>query len=85
LHGKLTENWIRNIARYQDGHRDYLALRNHYAGEGNSTRCIADAKCIQATLHYKSEHALPFSKFLDSLQKMFTIFYEEKEPLTERA
>ena len=85
LHGELTENWIRNIARYQDGRRDYLALRNHYAGEGNSTRRIADAKRIQATLHYKSERALPFSKFLDSLQKMFTIFYEEKEPLTERA
>jgi uncharacterized membrane protein YgcG len=33
----------------------------------------------------KSERALPFSKFLYSLQKMFTIFYEEKEPLTERA
>jgi hypothetical protein len=85
LHDELTENWIRNIARYQDGHRDYLALRNHCAGEGNLTRHIANAKHIQATLHYKSECALPFNKFLDSLQKMFTIFYEEKDPLTERA
>jgi hypothetical protein len=78
LHGELTENWIRTIARYQDVHRDYLALRNHYAGEGNSTHHIADAKRIQATLHYKSERALPFSKFLDSLQKMFTISYEDQ-------
>jgi hypothetical protein len=53
LHGELTENWIRNIARYQDGCRLYLALRNHYAGEGSSTRRIVDAKRIQATLHYK--------------------------------
>jgi hypothetical protein len=85
LHGELTENWIRTIARFQDGRRDMTALRNHYAGEGNSTRRIADAKRIQATLHYKNERALPFSKFLDSLQKMFNIFYEEKEPFTERA
>jgi hypothetical protein len=28
---------------------------------------------------------LPFNKFLDSLQRMFTIFEEENEPLTERA
>jgi hypothetical protein len=84
LHDKLTENWIRNIARYQDGRHDYLALRNHYAGEGNSTHRNADAKRIQATLHYKSERALPFSKFLGSLRKMFTIFSEEKEPFTKR-
>ena len=62
-----------------------LTLRRHYAGEGNSTRRIADAKRIQSTLHYKTERALPFNKFLDALQKMFTIFEEEKEPLTERA
>jgi hypothetical protein len=49
------------------------------------TRRIADAKRIQATLHYKSECALPFSKFLDLLQKMFTIFDKEKEPFTKCA
>ena len=62
-----------------------IALRRHYAAEGNSTRRIADAKRIQNTLHYKTEQALPFNKFLDSLQRMFTIFEEENEPLTERA
>ena len=60
------------------------ALRCHYAGEGNSTRRIADAKQIQQSIHYKSERALSFSKFLDSLQRMFTIFEDEGEPLTER-
>jgi hypothetical protein len=85
LQGENTENWIRSIARYQDGRRDMIALRRHYAGEGNSTRRISDAKKIQNTLHYKTERALPFNKFLDSLQKMFTIFEEENEPLTERA
>ena len=59
------------------------ALRNHYAGKGNSTHRIADAKRIQMALHYKSKRALPFNKFLDSLQKMFMIFQEEGEPLME--
>jgi hypothetical protein len=85
MHGELTENWIRTIAHYQDGCRNMIALRRHYAGEGNSTRCIANAKRIQSTLHYKSERALSFNKFLDLLQKMFTIYYEENEPLTECA
>jgi hypothetical protein len=85
LQGENTENRIRNIAKYQDGRRDMFALRRHYAGEGNSTRRIADAKRIQNSLHYKTERALPFNKFLDSLQRMFTIFEEENEPLTERA
>jgi hypothetical protein len=85
LQGEQSESWIRNIARFQDGRRDIIALCRHYAGEGNSTRRISDAKRIQSTLHYKSERALPFNKFLDSLQRMFTIFEEENEPLSERA
>lgn len=85
LQGELTENWIRPLAPYQDGRRDMIALRNHYAGEGNSTRRISDANRIRSSLHYKSERSLPFGKFMDSLQRMFTIFEEEGEPLTERA
>ena len=65
LQGENTENWIRNIAKYQDGRCDMIALRRHYAGEGNSTRRIADAKRIQSSLHYKTERALPFNKFFD--------------------
>ena len=80
-----TVNWIHPIAHHQDGHHDMLTLHNHYTSEGNSTHCIASAKHIQMTLYYKSECALPFSKFLDSLQKMFTVFQEEGEPLTEQA
>ena len=86
LQRENTENWICNIAKHQDGSRDMIALRRHdYAGNDNYTRRIADAKRMQATLHYKTERALPFNKFLDSLQKMFTIFEDENEPLTERA
>jgi hypothetical protein len=63
-----------------------IALHCYYAGEGNSTHHIGDANRIQSTLHYKSKRALPFNKFLlNTLQKMFTIFEEENEPLSERA
>jgi hypothetical protein len=62
-----------------------LALCHPYAGKGNLTHCNVEAKRIQSTLHYKSEHALPFHKFLDSLQRMLTIYFDEKELLTERA
>jgi hypothetical protein len=55
-----------------------VALRRHYAGEANSTRRIADPKKIQSSLSYKTERGLPFNKLLDSLQRMFTIFEEEK-------
>jgi hypothetical protein len=43
LHGEPTETWIRSLSHFQDGRCDMLALRRHYAGEGNSTRRIADA------------------------------------------
>ena len=85
LRGENTESWIRAIAKHQDGRRDMTTLRCHYAGQGNLTRCIADTKKIQTTLHYKLERALPFNKFLDTLQRMFTIFEEENKPLTEHA
>ncbi len=85
LQGENSEDWICSIAKYKDGRRDMIALRRHFAGEGNSARCIADAKRLQATLHYKTERALPSSKFLVLLQKMFTIFEDKNELLTERA
>jgi hypothetical protein len=74
LQGKNTETWIQSLARDNDGRCDMTALRHHYAGEGYTTRRIADAKRIQNTLHYKSKRALPFGIFLGKLQNMFTIF-----------
>ncbi len=58
---------------------DMQALRNHYSGEGNTSRRIAVAERTRETLHYKSERAMQFSAFLDKLQKMFNIFEEEGE------
>ena len=85
LQGILTKNWIHFSAHCQDGHCDMITLHNHFAGKGNSTHHISDANQIRLTLHYKSKCAFPFSKLLNSMQKMFTVFQEEGEPLTEQA
>jgi hypothetical protein len=61
-----------------------ITLRNHYSGEGNTSQW-AIAEKTRNTLHYKSEPAMSFSPFLDKLQKMFNIFLEEGEPISETA
>ena len=61
------------------------ALRNHYQGEGNASPHIATVEKLKETVHYKSEHSLTFTTFLDCMQKMFNIFQEEGEELSENA
>ena len=85
LQTETAEQWIKPNARRQSGRDDMQALRNHYSGEGNTSRRIAVAERLRDTLHYKNEKSLQFSMFLDKLQKMFNIFEEEKEEMTEQA
>ena len=85
LQAETAEQWIKPLAKKQNGRADRIALRNHYSGEGNTSRRIAAAEKLRETLHYKNERALPFSTFLDKLQKMFNIFEEENEEITEPA
>lgn len=85
LQTETAEQWIKPLARRQSGRADMKALRDHYSGEGNTSRRIAVAERIRDTLHYKNERAMPFSGFLDKLQKMFNIFEEEKEAITDPA
>ena len=85
LVAESTEQWIKNLAPWVNGRLDMEALRNHYGGEGNASRHIATAEKLRETLHYKSERSMPFSTFLDRMQKMFNIFQEECEELTENA
>lgn len=85
LQTESAEQWIKSIARKQSGRADMKALRNHYSGEGNTSRRIAIAERTRDTLHYKSERAMSFSSFLDKLQKMFNIFVEENEEISEPA
>ena len=83
--GEMSEEWIKKTRRHRNGRADVLALIDHYSGEGNTKRQIADAEKLRDTLHYKTERALPFATFLARLQKMFTLFEENKEPYQEEA
>ena len=81
LVAESAEQWIKNLAPRVNGRLDMKALRNHYGGEGNASRRIATAEKLCETLHYKSERSMPFSTFLDRMQKMFNIFQEEARNL----
>ena len=85
LVAETAEQWIKNLEPHADGHRDMLALHEHYSGEGNASRCIATAERIREGLHYKSKRSLAFSSILDRMQKMFNIYGEEGEEFTENA
>jgi hypothetical protein len=63
---------------------DLEALRNHYGGEGNTSRRIAQAERYRDTLYYKHEKSMSFSTFLDNMQKMFNIFEVENEAISEQ-
>jgi hypothetical protein len=81
----MAEQWIKPIAKKQNGCKDMTLLQNHYSGEGNANRPIAVAEKTRDSLHYKSKRAMSISSFLDKLQKMFNIFDEEGEPISETA
>ena len=61
------------------------ALRDHFSGEGNTSRNIAEAERLRDTLHYKNERAMQFETFLTNMEKMFNIFEKEDEPMKEDA
>ena len=83
--GLPSEDWIKNVSRYKDGRRSMKALRDHFSGEGNATRRIAEAERLRDTLHYKNERSLSFETFLTKCQKMFNIFEQQNEPMEEEA
>ena len=85
LVAETAEQWIKNLEPHANSRRDMLALREHYSGEGNASRCIATAKWMREGLLYKNKRSLVFSIFLDRMQKMFNIYEEEGEEFTENA
>ena len=85
LAAESAEQWIKILVPWVNGRLDMEALRYHYGGESNASRRIATAEKLHETLHYKSERSMPFSTFLDRMQKMFNIFQEEGEEVTENA
>ena len=85
VQGETADEWIKGIKMRCDGRRDMRLLRDHFAGEGNTTRRISEAERLRDTLHYKSERSMSFEVFLDKVQKMLTIFCEEGEEWSEDA
>ena len=85
LVAESAEQWIKDLAPCVNGRHNMEALCNHYGGKGNASRRIATAEKLRESLHYKSKHSLPFSIFLDRMQKTINIVKEEGEQLTENA
>ena len=61
------------------------ALRDHFLGEGNATRILASSEGLCSTLHYKNERSIAFETFLTQCQRMYNIFKQEKEAMSEEA
>ena len=83
--GQASGDWIKATLRHQDGRRSMQALRNHFAGEGNATRNMAEADRLKESLHYKSERSMAFETFLTNCQKMFNIYEKEGEAMPDEA
>lgn len=83
--GGPGEEWMKANATQQNGRTDMLALKAHFSGEGNASRRITEAERIRNNLHYKSEQSLPFSTFLDRLQKMFNIYDKQGKTMSDSA
>ena len=60
-----------------NGRVNFDALSFHCSGEGNVSRHVATADCLQETLQDKSDCAMSFNIFLDIMQKMFNIFRDK--------
>ena len=60
-------------------------LRDHFAGEGNVTRNLAEAKRLHQAICYKSERAMPFENFFTQCQKMCNIFEKEGKEMSGEA
>jgi len=83
--GHNSENWIKKVARFRNGSRTIQALRDHFSGEGNVTRRIAEAERIRDTLQYKNERNLTFETYLTKCEKMYNIFENHGEKMEEDA
>jgi hypothetical protein len=81
VQGEPAEQWIKHLRRQSNGREDILALKAHYGAEGNVARRLADADRLSQQLHYKSEQAMPFERFLNRAQEMFNIYEENKQPM----
>jgi hypothetical protein len=83
--GHPSGDWVKDTLKYSSGRRSMKALRDHFLGEGNATRSLASAENLRSSLHYKNERSMAFETFLTQTQRMFNIFDQENEPMSEEA
>jgi hypothetical protein len=83
--GQPSGDWIKNTIRSANGRRSMKALQDHFSGEGNATRNIAEADRLKESLHYKSERSMPFETFLTNCQRMYNIYEKEQEKMEDDA
>jgi hypothetical protein len=51
---------VKDHKRSKNGTTDFLTLVAHFTGEGNNSRRIGVAECLEKTLYYKDERAMTF-------------------------
>ena len=83
--GHPSGDWLKSTSKYSDGRKSMKALRDHFTGEGNVTRNMAEADRLKENLHYKGERSMDFETFLTQCQKMFNIYEKEGEEMGEDA
>ena len=71
--GYHYEDWVKPEEIFKDGHISMKALRDHFFGEGNTSKRMTEAERMKETLHYKSERSLIFENFLTKCQKIYNI------------
>jgi hypothetical protein len=81
VQGELAENWIKPKEKKQNGRIDFITLKDHYDGEGNKDILIQEAETLRDNLTYKNERSMSFEKFLMNMQKMFTGYADNLEPI----
>ena len=83
--GHPSEDWIKPVEKHKDSPKSMKALRDHFSGEGNTTRRMAVAERMKKQLNYTYEKALTFEDFLIKCQKMYNIYQTGSEEMTEEA
>ncbi|KAG7370060.1 hypothetical protein IV203_027806 [Nitzschia inconspicua] len=70
--------WIESYGKTNNGHGAWLAMVDHYNGDGERNKRVQLAKASIETLHYKNEHVYSFETMVSKLKAAFTIL--EKDP-----
>ena len=83
--GQMSEDWIKPVKAQKNGRIDMQRLCDHFLGEGNATRRIAVAERLRDSLSYKNERTMSFELYCNKVKRMFNIFEQQGEPMTDEA